>query len=263
MTNNGSPSDRTSRWAIRYQPNPEARLRLFCFPYAGGGASIYRLWPAGLPKEIEVCAVQLPGHEERIRERAHTRLAALLPELTEGLRPLLDRPFALFGHSLGALLAFSLTRHLRARGLGAPVLLALSGRGAVHLPAERPPVHALPEHAFLRELTLYGAASDALLQSAELRELFLPILRADFALFETHVHVPEPPLTCPVVAFAGQDDARHPPAQVAQWREHTSGAFSTHTIAGGHFFLNTARAPLLAILGDALRGVLPGAPPFL
>ena len=265
MTNTGTPappSDRTSRWVVRHRPEPQARLRLFCFPYAGGGASIYRLWPAGLPRAVEVCAIQLPGHEERIRERPHTRMAALLPQLTEGLLPLLDdRPFALFGHSMGALMAFSFARHLRARGLAEPVLLALSGRAAAHLPAERPPAHALPEAAFLRELTLYGGASDALLQSAELRELFLPILRADFELFETHVHTPEPPLRCPVVTFAGLDDARYPPAQVAQWREHTSGPFASHTLAGGHFFLNTARAPLLSLLGDALLRVLPGAAP--
>lgn len=247
-------TDPTDRWVIRYRRNPAAKLRLFCFPYGGGSASIYRQWPGGLSPDVEICAVQLPGREQRFSEPPITSLAELLPAAGEAIGPLLDRPFALFGHSMGALIAFCLARWLRQKDK-VPLRLFVSGRGAPHLPLLRPAVHGLPEALFLEELRYYDATPAAVLEDAELRALFLPMLRADFALFERYRHEEEPPLACPIVAFTGSADHTLPQERAAAWRQHTRGAFTLHTLPGGHFFLNTSQAALLAQLERELQGL--------
>ena len=245
--------DRSSKWVVRYRQSTEAKLRLFCFPYAGGSASVFRRWPERLPPDVEVCAIQLPGREDRYGEPFVTDLAVLVKLLAEKIRPLLDRPFAMFGHSLGALIAFSLARQLRREGAPAPVLLALSARQAAHLPLDRPAVSQLTEDEFVKELNFYGATPREVLENPELRALFLSVLRADFSLFESYRHTPEAPLTCPISAFAAVDDHTLRSERVAAWREHTSGRFTFREMTGGHFFLNTATAELIAALEGELR----------
>lgn len=246
-------SDATDRWVIRHKRNPAAKLRLFCFSYAGGGASVFRLWHAALSPDIEVCAVQLPGREHRFSEPLITRTSELVPAVGEAIAPLLDRPFVLFGHSLGGLTAFCLARWLRQRKGPEPRRLVVSARAAPHLPLLRPPVHALPEARFIEELRFYDATPTAVLADAELRALFLPVLRADFALFETYTHEAEPPLDCPIVALSGSTDHTVSEERIAAWQEHTTGAFTLHRIPGGHFFLNTAQAELLRVLEQDLQ----------
>src|SRR5262245_29487970 len=135
----------TSRWLVRPRPNVSARLRLVCLPYAGGGASLFRLWPEGLPAVVEVCAIQLPGRETRLREPAHRHVGPLVVELAEALARSLEPPLAIFGHSMGALIGFELARQMRRRGMNGPQLLIASGRGAPQLPLRRRQIHALPE----------------------------------------------------------------------------------------------------------------------
>ncbi len=203
--------------------------------------------------ELEVCAIQLPGREQRFQETPLTRMEALIPALGESITPLLDRPFVLFGHSLGALIAFCLARWLRQVQRPLPHLLVASGRVAPHVRSPRPPVHHLSDDAFIQELNYFGATPKSVLDDPELRALFLPLLRADFALFETYTFEPERPLPCPIVACTGSQDHTVHRSDVEAWREHTQSSFVLHEIVGGHFFLNTATAALLAVLSEELR----------
>src|SRR5438552_2333015 len=139
-------------WVLRPRPDPRARLRLFCFPYAGGGASQFRTWAEGLPPEVELCPVQLPGREGRLRETPFTRIAPLVAALVTALRGYLDTPYAFFGHSLGALVGFELARALRRTGGPGPRGLLVSAYRAPDLPDPDPPLHLLSSPAFWDEL---------------------------------------------------------------------------------------------------------------
>jgi medium-chain acyl-[acyl-carrier-protein] hydrolase len=243
-----------NRWIIRPRPNPRAALRLLCFPYAGGGASIYRTWPAGLPENVELLAVELPGRETRFKERLHDRIGPLIAELADAVDPGTHGPFAIYGHSLGALLGFSFARELRRRSRGEPVHLFVSGRRAPQLP-ELSPMHHLPAPEFLARLRGLGGISDAVFAEAELMAVFLPVLRADIAVAETAVAAPEAALACPITALGGLADDRASVAELEAWRAQTRGGFEREMFEGGHFFLQSARAALLASLSRRLARI--------
>lgn len=239
-------------WLGYYKPKPQAQLRLFCFPYAGGGSSIYRLWSDYLPPEIEVCPVLLPGREVRLQEKPFTRLSPLVLELGQVLPALFDKPFAFFGHSMGALISYELTRFLRQQGYPTPIHLFVSGRRAPHIPPPGPPIHRLPQNLFMRELRRFNGTPQEILRDADLMGMFLPILRADFAICEEYVHTTEEPLACPITAVGGSDDGETAEGRLEAWQQHTSSTFTRHILSGNHFFLHNARAALLRILSDEL-----------
>ena len=196
-------------WVTCPKPNPQASLRLFCFPYAGGKAVSFRAWSSGLPTTVEVCPVELPGRGSRLMEVPFTQFEPLISALAQALLPYLDKPFAFFGHSMGALVSFELARLLRQKYGLSPVHLFVSGRGAPQVvPVPDPPIHALPEPAFLEKLRGLNGTPEAVLENAKLMQLLLPMLRADFAVIETYVYVPEPPLNCPITAFSGWQDRK-------------------------------------------------------
>jgi len=240
-------------WVSRPRPDPNARIRLFCFPSAGGGATMFRTWVDALPRWIEVCPVQLPGRESRLGERPFERLTALVPALVEALDPWLSTPFALFGHSVGALIAFALARELRARGKAAPTQLFVSGRQAPHL-RFRDPLHPLPKPLLLAKVRRMGGTPEMVLREPELMEIFLPILRADIAVNEAEAIAAEAPLDCPILALGGQEDERANRAELEAWREHTRGAFAVEMFPGGHFFVRSAEGALLRSVAQALGG---------
>ena len=229
-----------TRWARRYADVAGATpaMRLLCFHYAGGGASGYRDWR--LPEWVgaEVWAVQLPGRENRMAEAPLRRLAPLLDELAAELAPLLDgAPFAFFGHSMGALVAFELARHLRRSGQTLPTHLFLSGHRAPELPAKRGPVSHLPEPEFLARLDAMAGDSASAVRDESLLRLLMPMMRADFELCEHYEFEPQPPLPVPFTCFAAQDDYEVDVPDVAAWAAHTSHSCRTHTFAGGHLFV--------------------------
>src|SRR5581483_6245374 len=159
----------TANWIIRTHSSP--RLRLFCFPYAGGGASIYRTWPGKLPPTVEVCPIYLPGRENRIREKLFTHISPLVQALEDALQPHLDRPFAFFGYSLGALVAFELTRHLRRNQLPSPEYLFMAAHRAPQHPQHDSAVHQLPDPEFIRAVHRLGGTPEAVLQHEELMQV--------------------------------------------------------------------------------------------
>jgi medium-chain acyl-[acyl-carrier-protein] hydrolase len=244
-----------TRWMIRAQPRPSARLRLFCFPYAGGGASVFRTWTSMLPPNVELCAVQLPGRENRVREQAFSCISELIPILTEVITPHLNLPFALFGHSMGAIIAFELARRLRALYSFRPVHLFVAAHIAPHLSSPEA-LHRLPDATFIEKLKTYGGIPELLLQEKELMQLLLPTIRADFAMNETYMYADEEPLDCPISAFGGLHDPKVSPDYLAPWRQHTHATFNQYMLPGNHFFLQSSKELLLKTIGDDLTQAL-------
>ena len=240
-------------WIYRRVPRPKAGLRLFCFPYAGGGAPVFHAWPDGLPPTVEVCAVQLPGRGVRLREKPYREMNSLISALAVALAPLLDKPFAFFGHSLGAWIAFELAHSLRRENSVEPVHLFVSGAGAPHLPQREMPLHDLPEEEFLAALHHLNGTPEELLENDELMRLIAPTLRADFAICETYSYVRRPLLICPVTAFGGLGDHRVMESELEAWREETTGALRLQMFPGDHFFIHTKSQSLLARLSQELE----------
>jgi medium-chain acyl-[acyl-carrier-protein] hydrolase len=243
-------------WIAHPHPNPQASLRLFCFPYAGGGASLFRTWPSELPETIEVCPILLPGRESRIDAIPFSRIGPLVQTLSSILRPHLTTSFAFFGHSMGAFIAFELARQLRREYHLQPAHLFVSGCRAPHRPNPHPLLYGLPEPAFIQALLRLNGTPEEVVNNRELLELMLPVLRADFALCETYVYSAEQPLDCSITAFGGVDDSEVTYDEIAAWSEQTQKTFTLHVLPGNHFFLRTAQPLLLQIISQELVRVI-------
>jgi medium-chain acyl-[acyl-carrier-protein] hydrolase len=229
--------------------NLHARLRVFCFPHAGAGASTYRMWSASLAKAgLDVCPVQLPGRENRMGEPAFHTVRPLVEALVDGVTDQLDRPFVLFGHSMGALVAFEFTRALRALGGPLPIHLFVSGRIAPQLADPRTKLFELPDTELGAQLVELGGIPAAVRADLALMAFQLPLLRADLALNETYTYVPEAPLAVPITAFGGERDPKVTEAEVRAWAVQTSDRFTARMLAGGHFFVQESVESLLRFL---------------
>jgi medium-chain acyl-[acyl-carrier-protein] hydrolase len=240
-------------WLAGVKPNPRANLRLFCFPYAGGAATIFRTWQSELSQEVEVCPVQLPGRGRRLKEAAYTNVHTLVRDVAQGLLPFLDKPFAFFGHSMGATISFELARYLKREHRLMPRQLFVSGRRAPHLPADHAPTYNLPDAEFFVALRdLKGTPQEAI-DHPDLMELLLPLLRADFELSETYTYATGPVLDCPISIYGGIDDDEVPREHLEAWGELTTGRISLKMFPGDHFFLNTAQPALLRTLSQELQ----------
>jgi medium-chain acyl-[acyl-carrier-protein] hydrolase len=201
-----------------------------------------------MPDEVEVLAIQLPGRSTRLSEPPFTRLSPLIQALARVLPPYLDRPFAFFGHSMGALIGFELARHLRKHDQPSPLRLFVSGNSAPHLPRSDPPTYDQPEPEFLETLRKLKGTPEGVLQHPELRKLLLPTVRADFAVCETYVYEEGAPLAAPISAFGGLQDSRVGREELEAWREQTSLDFVIRMLPGDHFFLHSCRPLLLRAL---------------
>lgn len=239
-------------WLPNWQPKAQARVRLFCFPHAGGGASLFRSWSAHLAPHIEVCPVQLPGRESRLTEKPFSQIAPLVQTLTEILRPYLDKPFAFFGHSMGSLISFELAQSFEQEGL-VPIHLFAASHRAPQLPDPDPPTYHLPQDAFIEEVRRLKGTPEEILQNTELLQILLPLLRADFELCETYQYTPASPLSCPITAYGGLLDQEVPREMLAAWDKQTSSTFKYRFFPGGHFFwLKEPESLLNAIALDLL-----------
>ncbi|MEU3963317.1 alpha/beta fold hydrolase [Streptomyces buecherae] len=226
--------------------NRTARLRLYVFPHAGAGASAYRL-NRFFPEQIEVCPVQLPGREDRLAELPLTTVPAVIDAAAPAIAASTDLPYAFLGHSMGALLAFHVAHRLRETGAPLPGHLFLSAYRAPHLP-ERDPVHKLPDAQLLQKMGL----PDPCYQDPDLRELFLPALRADVTLCETATHRPAEPLPCPITALCGSEDNSVTTQDLNGWQTYTSAGFRLQEFPGDHFYLRGAEQNVAEYVAKAL-----------
>jgi medium-chain acyl-[acyl-carrier-protein] hydrolase len=239
-------------WIVYPKPNPQAHLRLFCFPFAGAGASFFKPWADRLLPQIEVCAVQLPGRENRIKEPLFSQLTPLLQQMIPALLPEFDRPFAFFGHSLGALICFESARQLRQLKHRQPFHLLISARQAPNSPDLHPPIHQLPEAEFFQQVCRFNGTPSVVLQNPRLMKLFVRILRADLAIAETYSYIEEAPLDCPISAFSGLQDEVVLTASLGAWCEQTFSKFQLHTFPGNHFFLKSKQQEILQVISQTL-----------
>jgi medium-chain acyl-[acyl-carrier-protein] hydrolase len=234
---------------------PEARARLFCFGYAGGGTVDFRSWTDALLPGIDLCPVVLPGRETRLGEPAFDEMHALVRDLVPVLAPVAAAaPYAVYGHSMGAWVAFEWARAHRQARRPLPVHFFAGARRAPHRPGRLAPISHLPEGAFVDAVQQrYGGIPEAIRANPEMMRLFLPTLRADFALLDGYRYRDEEPVALPVTVFAGEDDPVEDPADLRAWSDVFSGTFTLRRVPGGHFFLRDAVDEVAEKINAALR----------
>jgi medium-chain acyl-[acyl-carrier-protein] hydrolase len=226
-------------------------VRLFCFPYAGGGTSLFWRWADHLPASVEVCSVLLPGRGSRAAEEPRRQLLLLVEEMAGALYPYMDGRSVFYGHSMGALLSFELTRALRRRHGFEPARLIVSGCAAPQV-VDCEETHQLPDDLFIEHLRELNGTPAELLDNQELMQLMLPVVRADFAALETYEYAAEPPLDCPITALGGLQDDTVSGDDLRAWREQTTSSFAARMLPGDHFFIHSAEGLVLQVLGREL-----------
>lgn len=239
-----------TRWLKSPGRRAPADIRLFCFHHAGGTAAAYRDWPRSMPAGVEPVAVQLPGRADRFREQPVDRMPVLLDQLVEVLRPLLGEPYAFYGLSMGARVAWALTHRLRDEGLPPPVRLFLANVAAPGHPEGRAVWSDDDVLAYLRHM---GGTPPEIFAEPALLAALLPAVRADLTLVDSYHERLAPPLPTPIHAFAGIDDAEGSPDRMREWQAETTGGFTLDVISGGHFFDPPGTQQVIRAVADELR----------
>ncbi|WP_247894546.1 thioesterase II family protein [Azospirillum sp. B510] len=247
--------DRTVRplWLEPEGGRPSAAMRLFCFAHAGGSAALYRSWCDRLPPDLEVCPVQLPGHGARVLEPPFRRMDALLDALSVALAGLLDRPFAIFGHSMGAIVAYAAAHALRGPGGRGPEHLFVSARTPPSRGTALASLHTRSDAGLVEVLHAFGGTPPAVLRNPEFLHSVLPVFRADLELLETYRLPAAPRLNCPITAFGGTDDPACDPDDLDTWAALTKTGYRRVLFPGGHFYLEPCESDLLAVIARDLR----------
>lgn len=253
---------RNNPWIVVSKPNPAAELRLFCFAYAGGGASIYANWHKSLPSNVEIVAIQLPGRENRFQEAPLTDLDAVMAHVVDAVGSRLDKPYLLFGHSLGGLIAYELARRFAVQSRRMPQGVVVSGKRAPHMPSRRAALSSLADREFVREIADYNGTPSDILDNPELMQLILPRLRADASLFDNYRYRDSGPLPCPVVAFGGDNDKHVNHAELVGWEIHGS-TFSHRFFDGDHFFIHSHHAEVMHAMSEVIASALAAGKPAL
>lgn len=247
-------SNDLQRWWIRTAPAGETKIRLFCFPFAGGSAGVFHGWGAKLPAGVEVAALQMPGRENRLRDPSIASMPEAVKQIVDVIEPLLDVPVCFFGYSLGGLMAFETARALRRRQLPQPSQLFVAATTAPHRDHHRDPlIHKLPPDELIEEIRRVGGTPEFVLRNPEIMSIITPMIRADFELLETYRCSTESPLAMPIVAYGGLQDSEVAPDGLAEWNAQTSSSFRMKFFPGDHFFLRTAADELLADVARELK----------
>ena len=245
-----------TRWTAFQVRRTEPKLRLFCLPYAGGSASLFRGWDKLLPEEVEICPVELPGRGTRLGEPAVSDMRSLVSPMAEGLEFLINLPYAILGFSMGALAGFELSRTLRHLHCQEPAVLLAVAQNAPSAPLERPPAHLMSDEELRASLHRSGGMSEEALGNPRLMRLFLPVLRADYSVVDTYSYKIENPLHCPIDLFVGTDDPSISSNGIQRWQEETSSNATVHRFAGNHFFFRDDRRLFLAAVSSCLRDLV-------
>jgi medium-chain acyl-[acyl-carrier-protein] hydrolase len=237
----------SGNWVSCARPQPAAPWRLWCLPYAGGGAAAWNAWNPPLAGIAEIAALRPPGRESRLLEAPCTQGAVLVDQLLTKMEPHLGRKYALAGHSLGGMLAFELARLARARGLPQPAALVVSGARAPGMPRREPDLRELPDAEFIAELDRrYQGIPAAVRSEPELLSLLLPVMRGDLTIFETYEYIAGAPLSIPLLAMSGEQDPHVTRAEALAWGRHTIGKFEAEFFPGGHFFIQSEHRAVTA-----------------
>ena len=243
-------------WFTWPSPNPHALARLFLIPYAGANGSVFRRWHESLPAGIETVWVELPGRGIRRREPPIGGLQSLTSGLSSAVIPMLRKPYALFGHSMGALIAFELARSLQRDGHPPPARVFVSGRCGPRTPDTGELRHDLPEPEFVEQLERLNGTPRAVLEDREFLRLILPALRSDLKVCANYAYSDEPPLSCRIVALGGREDPLVAREGLEAWRSETTGSWRLRLFPGDHFFLHSAKREVLEVLSCELRHML-------
>jgi surfactin synthase thioesterase subunit len=246
---------RTNRdqWFFCNKPNAGASMRLFCFPFSGAGASVFRGWSEAVGEDIEVLALQLPGRESRYSEPRVRDFEYLVEETAQAIYQYQDKPFSFFGYSFGALLAFEVSRELRRLGVAMPFHLFVAACQAPQIPDAYPPMSMLDDKEFVdRVEDLFEPQGEAW-NHLELREFLLPVLRDDIAACESYVYRKEEPLPCPIEVFAGQQDSSISVSSTRHWSEQSTATVNHHVLPGGHFFIDKSVDEVIALVLSVLN----------
>ncbi|HEX2086013.1 MAG TPA: alpha/beta fold hydrolase [Solirubrobacteraceae bacterium] len=228
---------------------PGAPLRLYCFPHSGAGTVGYRDWSTLAP-DLGPVPVRLPGRESRVGEPPIDDLDLLVERLVDEVVGSFEPPYVLYGHSVGAIVAFELVRAQRRLGLPMPEGLVVSGRPAPQLRRRGPGMHLLSDEGLAADVLSLGGVPEQIAARPKLLAFFLPLLRADLTLTEGYRYVHEPPLDIPIAAFGGEEDPKAWPDEMAAWREQTTARFTVRVLGGGHFFPLEQGPALLRMIRD-------------
>ncbi|MER5599764.1 alpha/beta fold hydrolase [Streptomyces sp. NPDC002265] len=239
-------------WIRRFHPRPDSRVRLVCLPHAGGSASFYFPMSRSMPDSVEVLCVQYPGRQDRRSEPLLDSVPALADKIYDVLRPWTDRPIALFGHSMGASLAYEITRRLEQEQGVVPAALVASGRRAPSAHRDET-VHLRDDDGLVAEMRGLSGTNPQLLGDEEVLRMILPAIRADYRAAETYVWEPGPPLRCPVTCLVGDDDPKVTVEEAAAWSGHTDGPFTLKVFPGGHFFLAQHQKEIVRLMTAQLE----------
>jgi medium-chain acyl-[acyl-carrier-protein] hydrolase len=244
--------NRESRWFLRFRRCDDAIARLICFHYAGGSASIFREWAAELPAEVEVLAVQLPGHGSRYAEPLTSDISRIVHPICHEIKALTNMPCYLFGHSMGALLAFEVATRLMNSEVNLRHLF-VSATLPPHVKRVSPRIAGLPQADLINELRTYEGTPEEILSNPDLVRVLLPIWRADFEIAETYETRVREPLNCPLTALGGREDKWISTSDMAEWRQLTSREFKSKAFNGGHFYIHSEQSSLLQLISTIVR----------
>ncbi|ROM28605.1 thioesterase [Pseudomonas protegens] len=251
----GTPSRVAKDAWFPYASRPRGKMRLFTFPYAGSGASVFHRWFLPLYDQVDLYALQLPGREGRSQEACYSDMQAAANDVADCLEQFGDDiPCCFFGHSMGALLAFAVAGVLQERRLPLPQQLMLSGMVAPHVRQRVAPLHQLPAEQAIAALQAMGGVPAVVLAEEDLMQMYLPIIQADIQMVYSYAGAQPQPLDTRMICLSGAQDLIAPPAQMQQWRRYTLGGFEQFVFAGGHFFLDAqVMSRVKTVLGSALH----------